>query len=72
MPAEGVAEIVVSYDMSQGMHPALQPAIHQFPGARNIIYTKLAISGIALLSVCTEENNIQMNKVEVAKGFLCS
>ena len=68
MAAKGVPEIVVTHDVPQRMHPALQATVHQVAETRNVIRANFATGRISFLPLGAMEEHVEVDKVEVTKG----
>jgi hypothetical protein len=70
--AKWMSEIVVPDDVSQRVHPTLQPAIDQFSDPGNVVGPYFTFGCVSLFSLATEENDIQFDKVQVFESLLDS
>lgn len=68
--AKRVAEVVVSHNVSHGMHKSLKATIRQRSNAGYVVSPDLALGGISFLSVGTVQDDVEINEIQVAKRFV--
>ena len=65
-----MSKIVVAHDVPQRMHPALQATVHQITHVRNRIGSDLTAGCIPLLAFSSVEDDVELDKAEVAERLL--
>ena len=65
-----MSEIVVPHDVPQRMHEALQTTVRQCSDTRNVVGTDLSLRCIPLFTVCTIQDDVEINEIQVAESFV--
>lgn len=60
-----MSEIVEPDDVPQRVHPTFQTAIDEFSNSRDVICPYFPFGGVPLLSLATEEGNIQFHEIQI-------